>query len=139
MSSVSGLFRTVANGLKRIGRFFYDNRRLLFTWLFILGFVATTLHFGWDKKAIAFLVVVFGILSQAFLGLIGLIAMIPIIGPILAKVLALPLYWVLNALGYFLSIFAIKKGHGKSVLNYRILTIVFLVGVAFGFVLGKLL
>ncbi|RMG61612.1 MAG: hypothetical protein D6715_13335 [Calditrichaeota bacterium] len=139
MNSVLGPFRSAVNWLKRVGRFLGDNRRLLLTWLFILAFVATALHFGWDKKAIAFLVVVFGILSQAFLGLIGLIAMIPVIGPILAKVLALPLYWVLNALGYFLSVFAIKKGHGKSVLNYRILTIVFLVGVAFGFVLGKLL
>ena len=60
------------------------------------------------------------------------------IGPLIAKVFALPIYWILNSLGYFLSIVAIKKGHHQSVVQYRVLTIAFLIGVLFGFVLGQL-
>jgi hypothetical protein len=54
-------------------------------------------------------------------------------------VLALPIYWILNALGYFVSLIAIKRGFSKDVINYRVLTIVFLVGIAVGFVIGKLI
>jgi hypothetical protein len=94
---------------------------------------------GLDKKAITFLIIVFGIISQAFIGLLNLIALIPIIGPLVAKVLALPFYWLLNALGYFVSVVAIKRGFSKEVLNYRVLTIVFLVGIVVGFILGKII
>jgi hypothetical protein len=100
----------------------------------VVGFAA-----GLDRKAITFFAIVFGLVSQAFIGLINLIALIPIVGPLVAKVLALPIYWVLNALGYFISLVAIKKGYSKDVINYRVLTIVFLAGVAAGFVIGKLI
>lgn len=116
--------------------------KFLKTLLPILGlaiFVFIGIAVGLDKKVITVLTILFGLISQAFIGLINIIALVPIVGPLIAKVLSLPIYWTLNALGYFLSIIAIKKGHSKSVVNYRILTIIFLVGVLFGFVLGRLI
>jgi len=101
--------------------------------------VAVGLALGLDKKAIAFLAIVFGLISQAFIGLINIIALVPIVGPLIAKVLALPFYWILNALGYFVSVIAIKRGYSKEVVNYRILTVVFLVGIVVGFIVGKLI
>ncbi len=83
--------------------------------------------------------IIFGLISQAFIGLLNMIALIPVVGPLVAKVLALPFYWLLNALGYFVSVIAIKKGYSRDVLNYRVLTIVFLVGLLVGFVIGKLI
>jgi hypothetical protein len=44
----------------------------------------------------------------------------------------------LNALGYFISIIAIKKGHTNVVISYRLLTIVFLTGIAIGFIISRL-
>ncbi|GAB4190946.1 MAG: hypothetical protein Kow00108_26260 [Calditrichia bacterium] len=129
-------FRFLIHSLKN---FYHTFNKIIFLWIVITIFVAVGLYFHLDKHAIAFFVVIFGIISQAFLGLINIIGLVPIIGPILAKILALPLYWILNGLGYFVSIFAIKKGFGKEVLNTRVLTIVFLVGVALGFVLGKVI
>ena len=79
------------------------------------------------------------LITEAFIGLIGIISLVPIIGPIIGKILALPLFWLFNSLGYFLSIIAIKKGYSKPVISYRILTIVFLFGIVIGFVIGKLL
>ncbi len=124
--------------LKRVWDFLYTFRKIILIWVFLTAFVAIGIALGLDKKAVAFLAIILGILSQAFIGLINLIALIPVVGPLIAKVLALPIYWILNSLGYFVSVVAIKKGYKKEVLNYRVLTMVFLVGLAVGFVIGQL-
>ncbi|MFZ0390589.1 MAG: hypothetical protein WAN36_09015 [Calditrichia bacterium] len=123
----------------RIWRFFLSFRKTILIWLFITLFVITGVALGLDNKVIAFLAIVFSLISQAFIGLINMLALIPIVGPLIAKVLALPFYWLLNALGYFVSVLAIKKGFSRDVLNYRVLTIAFLVGIVVGFIMGKLI
>lgn len=122
-----------------VWHYLYKYRKIVLVWIAIALFAVVGIAAGWDKKAIAFLVIIFGLISQAFVGIIGIISLIPIVGPLLAKVLALPVFWILNSIGYFLSIIAIKRGYSKTVLDYRVLTVVFLVGVAIGFVIGKLI
>jgi prepilin signal peptidase PulO-like enzyme (type II secretory pathway) len=119
--------------------FFVAFWRTILIWCIIILFIVIALHFNMDKTVIGGIVVVFGIITQAFTGLIGIISLIPFIGPLVAKILALPLFWLINALGYFVSILAIKKGFSKEVINYRILTIVLLVGIVIGFILGKII
>jgi len=125
--------------LVSVWEYLYKYRKRAIIWLAIIIFAIVGISSGWDKKAIAFLVLIFGLISQAFIGIIGLISLVPVIGPILGKVLALPFFWILNSIGYFLSIVAIKRGYSKTVLDYRVLTIVFLSGIAVGFIIGKLL
>ena len=125
--------------LESIWKFIVSFRKIFIVWIVLTIFVAVGLALGLDKKAIAFLAIVFGLISQAFIGLINIIALVPIVGPLIAKVLALPFYWILNALGYFVSVIAIKRGYSKEVVNYRILTVVFLVGIVVGFIVGKLI
>ena len=108
-------------------------------WIIIGVFVTLALHYEVDKTLIGAIVVVFGIITQAFVGLISIIALVPLVGPIVAKLLALPIFWLINALGYFVSVVAIKKGYSRDVLNYRVLTVVLLIGIVIGYVLGKLL
>ena len=108
--------------------FFTTFWKTILIWVGIGAFVILALHLHVDKTIIGGAVVVFGIITQAFVGLINIIGLVPIIGPIIAKVLALPIFWLINALGYFVSIVAIKKGYSKDVVNYRILTVVLLVG-----------
>ena len=104
----------------------------------IIGvFITIALHYEVDKAIIGGVVVIFGLITQAFIGLISIIALIPFIGPIIAKLLALPIFWLINALGYFVSVLAIKKGYSKDVLNYRVLTIVLLLGIIIGYIIGK--
>jgi hypothetical protein len=119
--------------------FFQAFWKTIVAWVLLVSFVIIAIHFNVDKSVIGGSVVVFGILSQAFIGLINIIGLIPLVGPIVAKVLALPLFWLINALGYFVSIIAIKKGYSKDVVNYRILTVVLLVGIVIGFILGKII
>ena len=119
--------------------FFQAFWKTILAWIVLVTFVIVAIHYHVDKAVIGGSVVIFGIISQAFIGLINIIGLVPLIGPIIAKVLALPLFWLINALGYFVSILAIKKGYSKDVVNYRILTVVLLVGIVIGFILGKLL
>jgi hypothetical protein len=122
-----------------IADFFKAFWKTIFIWIFILVFIFVAIHYQVDETVIGGIVVIIGIITQAFAGLIGMISLIPFVGPILAKVLALPVFWLINALGYFVSIIAIKRGYSKEVLNYRILTVIFLVGIVMGFILGKIL
>jgi len=119
--------------------FFQAFWKTIFAWILLITFVIVAIHYNVDKSVIGGSVVIFGIITQAFIGLINIIGLVPLVGPIVAKVLALPLFWLINALGYFVSILAIKKGYSKEVVNYRILTVVLLVGIVIGFVLGKIL
>jgi hypothetical protein len=113
--------------------------KTILTWVLIVAFIIIAIHYDVDKSVIGGSVVIFGIISQAFVGLLNIIGLIPLVGPIVAKVLALPFFWLINALGYFVSIIAIKRGYSKDVVNYRILTVIFLIGVVFGFILGKII
>ncbi len=119
--------------------FLYRNRRFIITWLIIIFAIIMGLYLGVDKEAIAVGVVIFGILANAFAGLAGLIAMVPFVGPILIKILSLPIFWLLNAMGYYVSVIAIKRGYGRDVVSYRMITVIFLVGFAVGFIIAKLI
>lgn len=119
--------------------FFQAFWKTILVWVLLVTFVVVAIHFKVDKTVIGGAVVIFGIITQAFVGLLNLIGLIPLVGPIAAKILALPFFWLVNATGYFVSILAIKRGYSKDVLNYRILTIVLLTGIVIGFILGKLI
>jgi len=113
--------------------------KTILTWIIIVVFVIVAIHYKVDKTVIGGAVVIFGIISQAFVGLLNIIGLVPLVGPFIAKILALPFFWLINAMGYFVSILAIKRGYSKEVMNYRILTVVLLVGIVIGFILGKII
>ncbi|MFQ6614087.1 MAG: hypothetical protein ACE5D1_04515 [Fidelibacterota bacterium] len=100
--------------------------------------IIVALFFGIDKKIVVLATVILGLFTQVFSGLGALIAMIPWIGPLIIKVLTIPFFWILNALGYFVSVVAIKKGYSREVLNSRTLTIALLIGIVIGYILGHL-
>ncbi|MFN0313883.1 MAG: hypothetical protein ACKVQA_02425 [Burkholderiales bacterium] len=91
-----------------------------------------------DRSVIAGSVVAVGLISNAFAWLLGIIAMVPIIGPLIAKVLSIGFIWLLNAVGYLVSFIAIKRGYSKDVLTYRGLTVAVIIGIVIGFIIGKL-
>ena len=105
--------------------------------LVVLLFIGIRLNL--DAKILSAILIVLAFITKAFSGLFLLIGLVPVIGPFLVQILTLPLFWMLNGIGYFASIVAIKKGHGKEVITYRILTIIFLIGVACGFIISRLI
>ena len=108
-------------------------------WIGIGGLVWLGLHFNVDRSVIAGSVVAVGLLTNAFAWLLGIIALVPVIGPIIVKVLSIGFIWLLNAVGYLVSYIAIRRGYSKDVLTYRGITIATIIGIVIGFVLGKLL
>lgn len=108
-------------------------------WGAMVVFIWVGIHFNIDAKVIAGSVFVFGLLSNAFTWLVGVIAMIPFVGPLIVRVLSLGLIWLLNAIGYLVAFVAIRRGYSKDVLTYRGMTIALIIGIIIGYVLGKLL
>ncbi|MHB1086017.1 MAG: Dyp-type peroxidase [Thiobacillus sp.] len=108
-------------------------------WLAIGGLVWLGLHFNVDHSVIAGSVVAVGLLSNAFVWMLGVVSLVPIIGPIIVKILSIGFIWLLNAVGYLVSYIAIRRGYSKDVLTYRGLTVAVIIGIVTGYVLGKLL
>jgi hypothetical protein len=96
-------------------------------------------HFGWHAKAVTTGVVIFATISHVFAWVVSIIALIPIIGPLIVKVLSIGVIWLLNAIGYLVSYVAIKRGYSKDVLTYRAVTIALITGIVIGYILCSLI
>ncbi len=119
--------------------FWATYRRTILGLAVVLLIVVVGLFAGWDATMVAAIAALVGIFTQAFAGFLGLIALVPWLGPLLAKALSIPLVWLVNGAGYFLSIVLAGRGHGSSVVQSRILTFVLIIGIIVGFILGKLI
>lgn len=104
----------------------------------IVGVVTVGLYFNVDAKVLALFALVAGFVTNGFVALATLVSLIPVVGPLLVKVLSIPVFYLFNALGYLLSVLAIKKGYGTEVVSYRVLTIILLVGIVIGYIIGNL-
>lgn len=107
-------------------------------WLAMGALVWLGVYLDVDRGVIAGSVVAVGLVSNAFAWLLGVITLVPVIGPLIVKVLSIGFIWLLNALGYLVAYIAIRRGYSKDVLTYRGLTIALIIGIVIGFVIGKL-
>ena len=71
--------------------FFKNYKFHILLWILIGVAVIVALQYGVDEKIVVFTTLILGVFTQVFAGLGALIAMIPIIGPILIKVITLSL------------------------------------------------
>ena len=120
-------------------RFFKQYKFHLVLWLLIASGIILALQYGIDQKLVVFSTVILGIFTQVFAGLGALIAMVPIIGPFLVKIITIPFFWLINALGHGVSIVAIRKGYSKELVKSRVLTDAILDGIVIGYIIGNLI
>jgi hypothetical protein len=125
--------------MNKLKQFLSNYRNAILAWLIIVGLIILGFELSINKTIIGFVVVIVGLVGEAFAALGAWVTLVPIVGPLVVKVLALPFLWLLNGVGYVGSFVAIKKGYGKDVVSYRVLTITLLVGVTIGYILGKLI
>jgi len=104
--------------------------------ILLLVFIFLAWHFNWHAKAVTAGVLLFGVVSHVLVWIIGVIGLVPFIGPLIVKVLSLSFIWLLNAVGYLVSYVAIKRGYSKDVLTYRAVTIALITGIVIGYVAG---
>lgn len=119
-------------------------KRGAWKWMLPLSVVLTIAvfsawHFGWHAKAVTAGVVLFAGISHVFAWVVSIIALIPIVGPLIVKVLSIGVIWLLNAIGYLVSYVAIKRGYSKDVLTYRAVTIALITGIVIGYILCSLI
>ncbi|HEY0562748.1 MAG TPA: hypothetical protein VGD04_05430 [Methylophilus sp.] len=107
--------------------------------LLLVGLIYLGYHYHIDYKVIAGGTVLIGLVSGVFAWLVGVIGLVPIIGPLVIKVLSLSVIWLLNGIGYLVAYVAIRRGYSQDVLTYRGLTIALIIGIVIGFVLGSVL
>lgn len=111
---------------------------MLPVWLLIGAMILLGQYYNIDRGLVAGSVILIGLLSNAFAWLLGVIAIVPVVGPLIVKVLSIGFLWLLNAVGYLVSFIAIRRGYAKDVLTYRGLTIAVIIGIVIGYVMGKL-
>jgi hypothetical protein len=104
----------------------------------LLVVVFAAWHYNWHAEAVTAGAVLFATISHVFAWVVAMIGLIPIIGPLIVKVLSIGVIWLLNAIGYLVSYVAIKRGYSQDVLTYRALTIALITGIVIGFVAGSL-
>ena len=118
--------------------YFKTHWKHIVIWLAIICVIIVALRYGIDKKAVVFGTVVLGVFTQAFASLAALVGALPLIGPFIVKVFALPLVWIIHATGSFVGAVAIKKGYSKDMVKSRVLTLALLIGILIGYIVGHL-
>ena len=114
-------------------------RKKFLGWFIALLTISIALYFGVDKKIIVFAAFVISIFTEIFVGLGVLIAAIPIIGPLIVKIVSIPFFLILNAMGTVVSGVAIKKGYGTEMARGKIITLALLIGIIIGYIMGHII
>tara|TARA_A100001234_G_scaffold196134_1_gene185453 strand:- start:1259 stop:1591 length:333 start_codon:yes stop_codon:yes gene_type:complete len=96
-------------------------------------------EYGINDRIIILATLVLGIFTQIFTGITSLIAIIPFFGPFILKVVSIPIFYFLNALGWVVSAIAIKKGYVNELSRSRTITFALLVGIIIGYILGNII
>jgi len=121
---------------KTLLKIFY--KKILF-WVFLAIIVTFAIDYGVDKKIIVFSAFIISVFTEAFVGLSAIIAAVPIVGPMIIKIVTIPIFWVFNAMGTLVSGLAIKKGYATELTRGRILTLALLIGMIIGYIIGNLI
>ena len=96
-------------------------------------------QYGINERIIILATLVLGVFTQIFTGITSLIAIIPFFGPFILKVVSIPIFYFLNALGWVVSAIAIKKGYVNELSKSRTITFALLVGIIIGYILGNII
>ena len=124
--------------MKRESIFIIYRKKLLLC-LLAFSIIGLALYYGIDKKIIVFAAFIIGVFTELFVGIGALVAAIPLIGPMIIKIISIPIFWILNALGTLVSGIAIKKGYATELAKGRIMTLALLIGMIIGYIIGNLL
>ena len=114
-------------------------RKKIVIWMIAGGLIFTASYYGIDKKLIVFTAFIIGVFTEIFTGIGVLVAAIPVVGPMIIKIVSIPIFWILNALGTLVSGIAIKRGYATELAKGRIMTLALLIGMIIGYIVGNLI
>ena len=114
-------------------------RKKIVIWMIAGCLIFAASYYGIDKKLIVFTAFIVGVFTEIFAGIGILVAAIPVVGPMIIKIVSIPIFWILNALGTLVSGIAIKKGYATELAKGRIMTLALLIGMIIGYIIGNLI
>ena len=114
-------------------------RKKIVIWMIAGCLIFAASYYGIDKKLIVFTAFIIGVFTEIFAGIGILVAAIPVVGPMIIKIVSIPIFWILNALGTLVSGIAIKKGYATELAKGRIMTLALLIGMIIGYIIGNLI
>ena len=114
-------------------------RKKIVIWMIAGCLIFAASYYGIDKKLIVFTAFIIGVFTEIFAGIGILVAAIPVVGPMIIKIISIPIFWILNALGTLVSGIAIKKGYATELAKGRIMTLALLIGMIIGYIIGNLI
>ena len=128
--------------MNRLSIISYYKWKILF-WSILFSLIGAALvygpEYGINQRIVVFITLVLGIFTQVFTGITSLIALIPFFGPFILKVISIPIFYILNAVGWIVSGIAIKKGYVNELSKSRPVTLALLIGIIIGYILGNLI
>ena len=128
--------------MNRLSIISYYKWKILF-WSVLFSLIGAALvygpEYGINQRIVVFITLVLGIFTQIFTGITSLIALIPFFGPFILKVISIPIFYILNAVGWIVSGVAIKKGYVNELSKSRTVTLALLIGIIIGYILGNLI
>ena len=126
--------------MNRLSIISYYKWKILF-WGILFSLIGAALvygpEYGINQRIVVLVTVVLGIFTQVFTGITSLIALIPFFGPFILKVISIPVFYILNAVGWIVSGVAIKKGYVNELSKSRTVTLALLIGIIIGYILGN--
>ena len=72
-------------------------------WIALVALVVVSYYRHWDANLVVGGALIVALLSNAIAWLAATISLVPILGPLIVKILALPFIWLLNGIGYVIS------------------------------------
>ena len=112
---------------------------MFWTILLIAGTACWAL--GLDKKILAVSIVTYGLITQIFSAIFSAISAwimaIPGVGPLMIKVIMWPVFLLINALAYLVTLLKIKKNKPSSQLTTQAMATVLSIGILIGYILSK--
>ena len=114
-------------------------RKKIVIWMIAASLTFAASYYGIDKKLIVFTAFIIGVFTEIFAGIGILVAAIPVVGPMIIKIVSIPIFWILNALGTLVSGIAIKRGYATELAKGRIMTLALLIGMIIGYIIGNLI
>ena len=116
--------------------------KILF-WIILFSLIGSAIiygpEYGINQRVVVLVTQVLGIFTQIFSGITSLIALIPFFGPFIIKVISIPIFYILNAVGWVVSGVAIKKGYANELSKSRTVTLALLIGIIIGYILGNII
>lgn len=111
-------------------------------WVVLFLILAVGYALDLDKQVLAALAVIWGLGTQifaaAFAFLISYLGAVPFLGPLVVKIITLPIFILINGLAFIASLVGVKMGHKRAVFESKVAATILMIGILIGYILGKI-